>query len=364
MSKGYKFDPAVINEALNIRDVADHYGADLRKAGHTWMTCCILPDHSDSTPSFAVYPDTNHFYCYGCQVGGDPLKLIALCQGLDIKRDFRRVLEIGADLGGVAGEVDEKARIEARRLQAKKRADQEKRQQAEDLARMDKAFNEWLALKPVAVGDVAYQYLKHRRGIDLSALPRWPEAMRFKPDFAWKRGPDDPWQKMPAIVTALTRGNRISAVHVTALEPDGSDVARWVAQKGRLVKGSVNGASMRLHRGETLLRPSECFERHGMVDTLALTEGLEDALSVALLMPEWRVWSAYSLDNIGRVRAPECAAEVVICADNDEDQAALAALKRVKQRQLKISGGRTVRLSFPPAGYKDFNSVHEVPRGG
>lgn len=35
---------------------------------------CPLPGHDDRTPSFVLYPD-GHAWCFGCQRGGDVLKL-------------------------------------------------------------------------------------------------------------------------------------------------------------------------------------------------------------------------------------------------------------------------------------------------
>ena len=44
------------------------------------------PFHDDSSPSFYVYPETQSFYCFGCQVGGDVITLAKLAEsrGLSI----------------------------------------------------------------------------------------------------------------------------------------------------------------------------------------------------------------------------------------------------------------------------------------
>jgi hypothetical protein len=47
----------------------------LRRSGETWVGRCPLPDHEDKTPSFAVYPESNSFFCFGCLVGGDVVEL-------------------------------------------------------------------------------------------------------------------------------------------------------------------------------------------------------------------------------------------------------------------------------------------------
>jgi DNA primase len=35
-----------------------------------FISTCPFPDHSDSTPSFVMYPDTQSYYCFGCNKSG------------------------------------------------------------------------------------------------------------------------------------------------------------------------------------------------------------------------------------------------------------------------------------------------------
>ncbi|MBC8229828.1 hypothetical protein H8E77_09800 [bacterium] len=37
---------------------------------------CPFPDHSDTNPSFVVYPDTQSFYCFGCKRGGTAIDYV------------------------------------------------------------------------------------------------------------------------------------------------------------------------------------------------------------------------------------------------------------------------------------------------
>jgi len=38
---------------------------------------CFCPFHNDTgTPNLYIYPDTNSFYCYACNVGGSPVDFI------------------------------------------------------------------------------------------------------------------------------------------------------------------------------------------------------------------------------------------------------------------------------------------------
>lgn len=51
----------------------------LRKSGKKLVGLC--PFHNDKNSSFYVYPETNSFYCFGCQKGGDVIKFVKLLYG-------------------------------------------------------------------------------------------------------------------------------------------------------------------------------------------------------------------------------------------------------------------------------------------
>jgi hypothetical protein len=58
----------------------------LRRAGREWVGRCPLPDHEDRSPSFAVNPEKNVFFCHGCLRGGDVVELARLAWGYE-RRD-------------------------------------------------------------------------------------------------------------------------------------------------------------------------------------------------------------------------------------------------------------------------------------
>lgn len=57
-----------VKESADIADYIDSFGVPL-KSGNPLMGTC--PFHQDSTPSFAVYPSSQTYYCFGCQESGD-----------------------------------------------------------------------------------------------------------------------------------------------------------------------------------------------------------------------------------------------------------------------------------------------------
>lgn len=60
--------------------VASRY-VNLRKSGRVYVGLC--PFHSEKTPSFNVFEDTQSFYCFGCGAGGDVITFIRRIENLD-----------------------------------------------------------------------------------------------------------------------------------------------------------------------------------------------------------------------------------------------------------------------------------------
>lgn len=72
-----------------------------RQPGGVVIRC---PVHKDRDPSCSVTvgPDrTLRWRCFACSASGDVLTLVAVVHGLDVRRDFQRVLEAAAGLAGV-----------------------------------------------------------------------------------------------------------------------------------------------------------------------------------------------------------------------------------------------------------------------
>jgi hypothetical protein len=62
------------------------------------------PWHDERTPSCSITLGPNgtlRVHCFGCGRGGDALHLVAAARGLDVRRDFKRVLEEAAQIAGV-----------------------------------------------------------------------------------------------------------------------------------------------------------------------------------------------------------------------------------------------------------------------
>lgn len=71
------------NAAVPTLDLADMLAGagGLRRVGKAWVGRCVLPDHEDRTPSFSVDPAKNLWNCFGCNRGGDAVRLACLTWG-------------------------------------------------------------------------------------------------------------------------------------------------------------------------------------------------------------------------------------------------------------------------------------------
>src|ERR687894_3231949 len=70
-----------VREAANMVEVASEFTA-LRRQGSRFVGLCPYPDHSEKTPSFTVHAERNFYHCFGCDKGGDSIKLVMDLKGL------------------------------------------------------------------------------------------------------------------------------------------------------------------------------------------------------------------------------------------------------------------------------------------
>ncbi|MBR4072172.1 MAG: DNA primase [Clostridia bacterium] len=97
--------PANVIEDLKYRnrieDVVGSY-VTLSRSGANLKGLC--PFHSEKTPSFTVFPNDGHYYCFGCGEGGDVITFTMKLENLD----YRGALDFLAKRSGVTLPEDDK----------------------------------------------------------------------------------------------------------------------------------------------------------------------------------------------------------------------------------------------------------------
>ena len=109
-----------IEELTRRVDIVDLVGSyvQLKRKGRLYSGLC--PFHSEKTPSFYVYPDTQSFYCFGCGAGGSA---VSFMQKMDNISYTEAVKLLGERAGMPAPTEDDKTgRLRGRILSMNKEA--------------------------------------------------------------------------------------------------------------------------------------------------------------------------------------------------------------------------------------------------
>lgn len=319
--------------------------------------------------SFVVWidgPKAGRWNDYATGDKGDLLDLIALNLGCSLKDAFR---EARSFLGLQADSPEDVARRKAAAERARaQRAEAERAARAEHAKRQKRAFALWLSGQERIGGTPVEAYLREARGIDLARLGRQPRALRYHPDCYYKHVDPETGEviegRFPAMLALAVDGQgKGVACHRTYLGLQGGRWGKADLPEAKKVYGDYRGASIHLWRG---IGP-----RGGAGKPLAeaapgsrvyLTEGIEDALSVAMVLPEARVLAGISLSNLANVVLPPAITQLVIVGDNDPGAQAQEAL--AKACRAHAAQGRTVRLWINPHGGKDINDALKLAQEG
>lgn len=174
-------------------------------------------------------------------------------------------------------------------------------------------------------GTLAEAYLRSR-GI---TLPSDVRSLRFHPR-CYYRAPEGR-EEWPALIAAVTDGKgTVTGVHRTWLAPDGGKAP---VDQPRRALGHLAGNGVRFG---------------ALTDTMVAAEGLETALALKMIMPEFPVMAALSAAHLAALVLPRTLRRLYVARDND--QAGRLALEKIRSRV----GETDIRPLVPRA--EDFNA--------
>jgi hypothetical protein len=286
---------------------------------------------------------------------------------------------LGYDAAPPAPEEQRRLAARAREAEAAE-AERRKRKRAA-------AFKLWLEAQVSVAGTPVETYLRDR-GIDLRALGRQPGALRFHPRV--HRYEENPVTKRheareayPAMLLSIVNaaGETIGchrtylAAHADgrvtkATLPDGSKAKKswgdvkggWISLwKGQLPNGRQGKRFADLVDADAgaWVDPDtgEVTEEHAN-NSVHVSEGAEDGLTVAVLDPRLRVIAAVSVGNLKALALPPAIKFVTIVRQDDSGnpRALRATSAAIAAAIARWHGeGRTVYVIDPPRGFKDIN---------
>lgn len=210
------------------------------------------------------------------------------------------------------------------------------------------------------------------RGIDLFRLhfaERWFRGVRYHPACPCAELGKDAAGKprtLPAMVAAITADDgTFLSVHRTWLD----------FQRGQWVKADLaeNKKSLGLFAGRNglirLWRGIRTNAETGQINRLPawrdmrfpsevhIAEGIENALSVAVELPELRCVAGISIDNMASLTWPEAIRTVGVWRDNDALGAPADVTLTTKVVPAYEAQGKRTLVPRPPEGVKDVNDV-------
>lgn len=337
-----------------------------KREGRLWVSHNPITNDFHQTPELkiALDRDPGAWKDYRTGEKGDVLGLVQYLTG----GDFRAAMDWSRDFLGLRSMTAEQ------RQDMKRRADDERRKaearaEADRLKRMGRAEQVWNSGYQDGARSTAEAHARAyfaARGCPIDDIPnRDMQTFRFAAaQEYWKRAQfrhengrrikvqDGP--KFPAVLSAMRMPTgQISAVHMTFLSPLGPQKLPVTGDEtAKIMFGEARGAMIRISHGPEGEPPETATRAFPLI----LCEGVEDGLSLALAIPEARVWAAGSLGAMAS--APvwlPCVGSIIVARDNDwEKKTAVKQFERVMEELSRAEKPLTEMTSHLG---KDFNDL-------
>ncbi len=320
------------------------------REGHEWRVGSCAGERGRSMAIHCHAPRAGIWKDFSSDdLSGDALDLVAhvLFAG-----DKKRAVAWAKSWLGIDGMDPDRLKTEQAKIKARAAADERKAAQAlVNKRKMIKAI--WLAAKAGLIGTPVDLYLMGR-GIGLGDLPRLPGAIRYAPALEHRDQKTGEITTWPAMVAAVVDGQgEMISIHRTYLKDHGGGlVTKAPVREPKLTLGSYAGGIIPLARGASGRAIKDAPEG----DTIMLSEGIEDGLTMALCCPDMRCSAAVTAGNMCDVDLPPAISTIIIARQNKDAPGSKAELSIRKAIDRFIDQGRTVREAFPQPGHDDFNA--------
>ena len=305
----------IVEEARDQYRLSDIVGrrSPMKRAGVEHFGLCVF--HGERTPSLYVNDAEGLYHCFGCGASGDTIRFVMETEGCT----FLEALEW-------LGAAELPVVLEAERV--RRAAENE----AARAAAIGEAREIWeRAIEPTGTAAARYAVV---RGITMPLPPsiRFAMTPRWRDRETGEVGPDT-----PAMVGLVTKGDEPVAVQCIFLRDGGR--AKANGRRPKLSRGRILGGVLRLDHG----RPPS--------DEVIITEGPEDALTLAQELPEARVWASLGTAMMPSIEFPRGIRRVVIAGQNDEP--GRLAVRTASARLSDL--GFEVGQMWPRPEFKDWN---------
>ncbi len=305
--------PREIVDAIKDRsDIVDLIGTyvSLKRAGSNYNGLC--PFHSEKTPSFTVFPDTQGFFCFGCEAGGDAFTFIMRMENLDYKGS----LEFLAKRAGIELPVDGRTERET-----------VSRKRVFEMNLIAARFWRECLFDPV-IGQTGMRYLTEKRGLSMAIIRRFgigyaPNDFGALSDVLRKQGYTPEEMKAAFLCGISQRGNAYDMFRDRVMFPVFDTTGNVIAFSGRDVGGQdqrkyVNSSDTPAFQKRRNLFALN-FAKNHCADQLILCEGNIDVVSLHDAGIENAVASLGTAltDEQARVMA-KYTKQVVLAYDSDE----------------------------------------------
>lgn len=316
--------------ALTPHAVLRHFGLQMRPAGDELRGRLCPACGMRNRESVALNATTGRWTCFAHGCSGDLFAFLAGCLGLDVRRDWVRVLEAGAEIAGVSPTIDPEELERIRRRQIEHEAQVRIRAQAarerQDREARTRAAVEWRSLARHASSPEGERYLRGR-GLNPQRLLE-AGAIRYYPS-----------GDIATPLWSLDDGELVNVVRrrCTPGDPKVRGLATCPSA------GSLGGRLQDITRG-----------------LVVVTEGVADTWTAITAWPDAAVLGAHGAGNVPRVveaaapRILKAGARVVLVPHRDA--AGAQAVQRAHER-LKAAGVGGERVEELDLRHKDLNDA-------